>query len=768
MSGFTGTELEVAHALVNTETLYISGRINKVHIVDASSLTVRSSIAISASTSQFNGIAKSPDGTKVYHTNQSSGTVSVIDTFTDTISATVTGMADPRAIVVSPVGDYYYVSNLSGSIYKIRSSDNVREMTIANGSGTYGMGISSDGSFLYVPNNSSNVVSKVNTLTGAVIASVSTGTSAGTRWVANGNGYVVATNYATHKISIIDETSFTELGQVATGTNPIGVIINRAGTKAYVASERSNRVDVIDLATRINERTIGVGSRPWAVAENLSGTKIFVGGYQVGGFMVIDTSTWVSSTVVIAGDQTMTLVAVAVPATVPLGAPPAPTAVSGVASAVVTVAAGTGTPESFLVTSTPGSFTCTVTGSSGNCTVTGLTNGTSYTFKATATNGGGTSAASAASNAVTPQPTVPGTPRTPTAVAGVASAEVTVAAGTGGTPTSYRVTSTPGSFTCTVTGSSGDCTVSGLTSGTSYTFKATATNGGGTSAASAASNAVTPIAPATTTVAPALSIVIQAPVTSVAQGQASVATVAPMTTTTTVVVLGADGKPVPTTTTTSTSTIAAAGSRMVSTTVAPITKNAALPAIMSTTTIGPPVIDNVAAGETAVQIDGVTTDAVVTRENNQLVINAGPLNAKLSSVDDAGLALPLDSDGNVRLSVGDVIKLSVGGFEPGSLVEVWLFSTPIKLGSLVVQADGKIEGLFPIPTGIKSGSHRVVVSAKLANGKPTTFALGVLIGEVSRTSTLTRVLIAIPISFAVVFAFILPTQLRRRKKTVVS
>ncbi|MCX6515848.1 MAG: hypothetical protein NTZ62_04335, partial [Actinobacteria bacterium] len=339
----------------------------------------------------------------------------------------------------------------------------------------------------------------------------------------------------------------------------------------------------------------------------------------------------------------------------------------------------------------------------------------------------------------------------------------------GGSPTSYRVTSTPGSFTCTVTGSSGDCTVTGLTNGTSYTFKATATNGGGTSASSAASNAVTPTAPATTTVAPALSIVIQAPVTSVAQGQASVATVAPTSTTTTVVVLGADGKPAPTTTTTtSTSTIAPAESRMVSTTVAPITKNAALPAIVTTTTMGPPVIDNVAAGETAVQIDGVTTDAVVTRENNQLVINAGPLNAKLSSVDDAGLALPLDSDGNVRLSVGDVIKLSVGGFEPGSLVEVWLFSTPTKLGSIVVQADGKIEGLFAIPAGIKSGSHRVVVSAKLANGKPTTFALGVLIGEVSRTSTLTRVLIAIPISFAVVFAFILPTQLRRRKKTVVA
>ena len=91
-----------------------------------------------------------------------------------------------------------------------------------------------------------------------------------------------------------------------------------------------------------------------------------------------------------------------------------------------------------------------------------------------------------------PAPAVPGTPPTPTAVADIASAVVAVAAGSGGTPTSYTITSTPGSATCTVTGSSGSCTVSGLTNGTSYTFKATATNGGGTSAASVASNAVTP------------------------------------------------------------------------------------------------------------------------------------------------------------------------------------------------------------------------------------------------------------------------------------
>ena len=90
--------------------------------------------------------------------------------------------------------------------------------------------------------------------------------------------------------------------------------------------------------------------------------------------------------------------------TIPVpGTPLTPTAVAGVSSVEVTVAAGSGgTPASYLVTSTPGSFTCTVTGSSGSCTVSGLTNGTSYTFKASATNGGGTSGSSVASSAVTP------------------------------------------------------------------------------------------------------------------------------------------------------------------------------------------------------------------------------------------------------------------------------------------------------------------------------------------------------------------------------
>lgn len=90
--------------------------------------------------------------------------------------------------------------------------------------------------------------------------------------------------------------------------------------------------------------------------------------------------------------------------------------------------------------------------------------------------------------------TVPGAPTIGTATPFKASARVTFTpAGSGGSGViDYTVTSSPGGITAT--GKASPITVNGLTNGVAYTFTVKARNVVGSSAASAASNSVTPLA----------------------------------------------------------------------------------------------------------------------------------------------------------------------------------------------------------------------------------------------------------------------------------
>ena len=148
---------------------------------------------------------------------------------------------------------------------------------------------------------------------------------------------------------------------------------------------------------------------------------------------------------------------------------------------------------SYTATSTPGSLTGT--GASSPVTVTGLSSQTAYTFTVKGSNTAGASVASGASASVTATtiPDVPVITATPTIVS-TTSVTIPFTVNTGGKTISAITAVSSPSIGLTVTGTTSPVTVTGtFVGGQAYTFTLSATNANGSSAASSASNSVTPL-----------------------------------------------------------------------------------------------------------------------------------------------------------------------------------------------------------------------------------------------------------------------------------
>jgi YVTN family beta-propeller protein len=103
-----------------------------------------------------------------YITSQSSGTVSVVDTVTNMVTATIAigKFNQSGGVAVSPDGSKAYLTNdgtdpspgATGTVSVIATATNTFTATIPVGSGPQGVAVSPDGSKVYVANSGFNTV----------------------------------------------------------------------------------------------------------------------------------------------------------------------------------------------------------------------------------------------------------------------------------------------------------------------------------------------------------------------------------------------------------------------------------------------------------------------------------------------------------------------------------------------------------------------------------------------------------------------------------
>ena len=110
---------------------------------------------------------------------QTTNSVSIIDTATHTVTATIPVGMSPFGEAVSPDGSKIYVANTqSNSVSVIDTATKTVTATIVFGSspsGPSGVAFSTDGTKVYVANQFSNIVSVIDAATNAVTAAIPVG-----------------------------------------------------------------------------------------------------------------------------------------------------------------------------------------------------------------------------------------------------------------------------------------------------------------------------------------------------------------------------------------------------------------------------------------------------------------------------------------------------------------------------------------------------------------------------------------------------------------
>jgi hypothetical protein len=182
-------------------------------------------------------------------------------------------------------------------------------------------------------------------------------------------------------------------------------------------------------------------------------------------------------------------------------------------------------------------------------------------------------------------------------------------------------------------------------------------------------------------------------------------------------------QPVATTTTTTTpTTVPGPTTTVPPSTVAPVTPTA-LPVLIAGE------LPQLPAGDVAVLENGAPVSVNVFVDNDtELVVQASTFELRLAGDCTNGCTIDTTDDGREVLTLEEqgLANVNGAGFQPGSPVDVWLFSEPRYLGQLTVNADGTFQGDVALGD-IDPGLHTLQVNGLSSEGAQRSANLGVVV-----------------------------------------
>src|SRR5712664_228295 len=205
-----------------------------------------------------------------YVAQNASNSVWVINTMTDAPVAVIPVQFSPLGVALAPNGKFAYVTNTGAvcdlcpvnqpsSVSVIDTATYRVVATIPVGQYPAGVAITPNGAFAYVANYNSNSVSVIDTVTNSVTATVTVGTGPWGIAITPNGALAYVTNYTSASASVISTATNTVLATVALGSPAWGVAITPNGAYAYATTPGTNHVSVINTATHTVVATVTAG-----------------------------------------------------------------------------------------------------------------------------------------------------------------------------------------------------------------------------------------------------------------------------------------------------------------------------------------------------------------------------------------------------------------------------------------------------------------------------------------------------------------------------
>lgn len=241
--------------------------IPSLQVMDATTGTAMTPIALNGpSGAQWAGVAVNPTGDRVYVANPDGRYVAVVDPDARQVVSTIAITGKPANLVFSPDGTRLYVANGStgsgDSISVIDPQTNTVVASVSVSNGPSDLSFNPQGTRLYVTHPQSNVLSVIDTTNNSLVSSLPLSFSPVSVVVSRDGSKLYVSDYTFNgaKVAVFDTRTNTLLRSIPVGDRSTGIAITPDGSTVLVVNFLSNNVSVIDTATDTVTATVPVAN----------------------------------------------------------------------------------------------------------------------------------------------------------------------------------------------------------------------------------------------------------------------------------------------------------------------------------------------------------------------------------------------------------------------------------------------------------------------------------------------------------------------------